>query len=192
MAWFWFSEWLILVYIIKLVTLFSVWKKCVIWSAVFEIKWRYDPRTCWTWVRIPLSHLNFSGLWDNCLNCPASARIISSFDFKHRTSYNTFLSYYIPFTGKHEPNKLTCSQLCDFVAQLVRALHRHRRGHGFRVVKGGLCHVSRKIKRSFLNSRKKMERFSLNKSYVAVPSMRYGWLVTENQTIHCSHELLSV
>ena len=23
------------------------------------------------------------------------------------------------------------SQLCDFVAQLVRALHRHRRGHGF-------------------------------------------------------------
>ena len=33
--------------------------------------------------------------------------------------------------GKHEPNKLTCSQLCDFVAQLVRALHLHRRGHGF-------------------------------------------------------------
>ena len=35
-----------------------------------------------------LSHLNFSGSWDNCLNCPASARIISSVDFKHRTSYN--------------------------------------------------------------------------------------------------------
>ena len=33
-----------------------------------------------SWVRIPLSHLNFSGSWDNCLNCPASARIISSFD----------------------------------------------------------------------------------------------------------------
>ena len=31
---------------------------------------------------------HFSGSWDNCLNCPASARIISSFDFKHRTSYN--------------------------------------------------------------------------------------------------------
>ena len=43
----------------------------------------------------------------------------------------THLSYYIPFTGKHEPNKLTFSQLCDFIAQLVRALHRHRRGHGF-------------------------------------------------------------
>ena len=41
-----------------------------------------------SWVRIPLSHLNFSGSWDNCLNCPASARIISSFDFKHRTAYN--------------------------------------------------------------------------------------------------------
>ena len=83
-----------------------------------------------SWVRIPLSHLNFSGSWDNCLNCPASARIISSFDFKHRTAYN-ILSYDIPFTGKHEPNKLTCSPLCDFKAQLVRALHRHRRGHGF-------------------------------------------------------------
>ena len=40
----------------------------------------------------------------------------------------------------HEPEKfkghstgfeLTCSRLCDFIAQLVRALHRHRRGHGF-------------------------------------------------------------
>ena len=43
-----------------------------------------------SWVRIPLSHLNFSGSWDNCLNCPASAKIISSFDFKHRTSYNIY------------------------------------------------------------------------------------------------------
>ena len=39
-----------------------------------------------------MSHLNFSGSSDNCLNCPASARIISSFDFKHRTAYN-ILSY---------------------------------------------------------------------------------------------------
>ena len=67
--------------------------------------------------------------------------IISSFDFKHRTSYLhlisntalhiTHLSYYIPFTGKHEPNKLTSSQLRDFIAQLVGELHRHRRGHGY-------------------------------------------------------------
>ena len=28
-------------------------------------------------------------------------------------------------------NKSTCSPLCDFIAQLVRALHRRRRGHGF-------------------------------------------------------------
>ena len=54
----------------------------------------------------------------------------SNEDFKHRTSYNTsFIRH--SFHGKHEPNKLTCSQLCDFIAQLVRALHRHRRGHGF-------------------------------------------------------------
>ena len=53
--------------------------------------------------------------------------------FFHTTflSRNPLLSYDIPFTGKHEPNKLTCSQLCDLIAQLVRALHRHRRGHGF-------------------------------------------------------------
>ena len=47
------------------------------------------------------------------------------------TQLGALLSHYIPFTGKHEPNILTCSQLCDFIAQLVRALHRHRRGHGF-------------------------------------------------------------
>ena len=35
-----------------------------------------------------IEKLNFSGSRDNCLNCPASARIISSFDFKHRTAYN--------------------------------------------------------------------------------------------------------
>ena len=67
---------------------------------------------------------------EDMILAPSSARIISSFDFKHRTAYN-ILSYDIPFTGKHEPNKLTCSPLCDFIAQLVRALHRHRRGHGF-------------------------------------------------------------
>ena len=36
-----------------------------------------------SWVRIPLSHLNFSGSRDNCLNCPASARIMSSVDYNH-------------------------------------------------------------------------------------------------------------
>ena len=29
---------------------------------------------------LPLSHLNFSGSRDNCLNCPASSRIMSSVD----------------------------------------------------------------------------------------------------------------
>ena len=29
----------------------------------------------------------------DCLNCPASARIISSFDFKHRTLYNISFIY---------------------------------------------------------------------------------------------------
>ena len=47
-----------------------VWKKCFMKCGVWnQMK-----------IRIPLSHLNFSGSWDNCLNCPASAKIISSFD----------------------------------------------------------------------------------------------------------------
>ena len=33
---------------------------------------------------------------------------------------------------KHEPNKLTCSHLRGFIAQLLRALHQHHRGHGFK------------------------------------------------------------
>ena len=41
------------------------------------------------------------------------------------------LTYDIPFTGKLEPNKLTCFQLFVFAAQMVRALHRHCRGHEF-------------------------------------------------------------
>ena len=50
---------------------------------------------------------------------------------RERNVYERNDFIYIPFTGKHEPNKLTCSPMCDFIAQLVRALHRHRRGHGF-------------------------------------------------------------
>ena len=40
-------------------------------------------------------------------------------------------NWHVKEMGKHEANKLTYSPLCDFIAQLVRALHRHRRGHGF-------------------------------------------------------------
>ena len=38
-----------------------------------------------------------------CLNCPASARIISSLDFKYRTSYN--ISFRVEFVGS-----LVCSE----------------------------------------------------------------------------------
>ena len=42
---------------------------------------------------------NFSGSRDNCLNCPVSARIMSSVDLKHRTSYNTSFTLH-SFHGK--------------------------------------------------------------------------------------------
>ena len=74
------------------------------------------------WVRIPLSHLNFSGSWDNCLNCPASARIISSFDIKfvwnlhfaqsffHQYCWNTKT-----FRIKFSIIKYTCKLSTNFV-----------------------------------------------------------------------------
>ena len=66
-------------------------------------------------------------VWKMCyMKCGSYLHLISN-----TALHITHLSYYIPFTGKHEPNKLTCSQLCDFIAQLVRALRWHRRGHGF-------------------------------------------------------------
>ena len=64
----------------------GVWNQMKIWSSHLLDNLIASQRS---WVPIPLSHLNFSGSWDNCLNCPVSARIISSFDFKHLTSYNT-------------------------------------------------------------------------------------------------------
>ena len=80
----------------------GVWNQMKMWSSHFEqlshepekFRWLKSRSICWAhvfpWKECwgPLSHLNFSGSWDNCSNCPASARIISSFDFKHRTSYN--------------------------------------------------------------------------------------------------------
>ena len=75
----------------------------------------------WKRMKIWSSHL-----LDNLSNCLVNLK--NSGDSIH---YSDSTSNDIPFTGKHEPNKLTCSQLCDFIAKLVRALHRHRRGHGF-------------------------------------------------------------
>ena len=48
-----------------------------------------------------LSHLNFSGSWDNCLNCPASAMIISSLDLKTPNFiYNiSFKPRYVQFSS---------------------------------------------------------------------------------------------
>ena len=67
-----------------------------------------------------------------CLKSNEDMILALTGQFKQLTALHiTHLSYYIPFMAKHEPNKLTCSQLCDFIAQLVRALHQHRRGHGF-------------------------------------------------------------
>ena len=65
-----------------------VWMKCYlkcgVWNQMKIWSWlEHCTGSQRSWVRIPLSHLNFSGSWDNCLNCPASAKIISSFNVFH-------------------------------------------------------------------------------------------------------------
>ena len=58
---------------------------------------------CTVFIGMLLSiHLFFKDSWDNCLNCPVSARIISSFSFKHRTSYHIFFSLnFVSCFNKH-------------------------------------------------------------------------------------------
>ena len=84
------------------------------WSAAWEIKWGDDRYNWW---------LNMSPT-----NWPA---LNSSFHFQHHTLTNISFIWH-SFRGKHEAKKLICSQLCGFIAQMVKALHRHRRGRGFK------------------------------------------------------------
>ena len=82
-----------------------VWKKCYMKCGV------------WNQMKIWSSHL-----LDNLSNCLMNLKNSGdSTGFKPMTSA-------MPVQCS---NPLTCSQLCDFIAQWVRALHRHRRGHGF-------------------------------------------------------------
>ena len=91
------------------------------WVTQRWLRWFNGIRTH-EWVRIPLSHLNFSGSWDNCLNCPASARIISSFDFKHRTAYN--ISFIIHLFGIQRLSVTTKSKIaCEDGPQYLFILY---------------------------------------------------------------------
>ena len=54
---------------------------------------------------------------DNLSNCPASARIISSVDFKHRTSYNT--SFMLLYCSSLPPSSFTEPELGSLTAICV-------------------------------------------------------------------------
>ena len=79
--------------------------------------------------------LTLAGQSSDCLICAAEKFLVSSTGFELMTSamqmHVKIIASIIPFTRTHEPNKLTCLHLSEFIAQLVRALHRHRRGHRF-------------------------------------------------------------
>ena len=116
-----------------------IWKKCYMQCGV------------WNLMKIWSSHL-----LDNLINCLMNLKNSGdSTGFEPMTSAmpvqcSNQLSYEVTqwragqFVGLmfsrerkviwkkcYQPNELTCSPLCDFIAQLVRALHRHRRDHGF-------------------------------------------------------------
>ena len=108
--------------------------------------WKKSYMKCGVWKQMKIwsSHLldNLSNCLMNLKNSELRSHTVESssicwahdfpWSYLHLISntalHTTFLSNDIPLTGKHQPNKLTYAQLCEFVAQLVRALHRHRRG----------------------------------------------------------------
>ena len=87
---------------------------------------RNDPHACWTISAIIVSYVHLE-------NCPIFQQVWESFlQFISQHTSQVVLSLIIPFTGTQAPNKLTCSHLSGFIAQLVRALHYYSRGHGFK------------------------------------------------------------
>ena len=79
------------------------WKECSVKVVLYEVRCLNQlstaPASQRSWVRIPLSHLNFSGSRDNCLNCPVKCEDHVFSWFKHRTSYNTSFTLH-SFHGK--------------------------------------------------------------------------------------------
>ena len=93
--------------------------------------WQKNAKQLYLWIPLWIMESVFY-LWNKIWSWKKCYMKCGVFFFFSNTALPiTFLSYDTPFTGKHEPNELTCSQLCDFLAQLVRALHRHHKGHGF-------------------------------------------------------------
>ena len=95
------------------------------WSAVLKMNWKDDLALNGQFKQLPhiftwknsgypwprWTHLNFSGEYMRQLlklSIKCKDHLFSSSSKPHFT--NNFLHSFIPFTGKHEPNKLTSSQ----------------------------------------------------------------------------------
>ena len=89
-----------------------VWKKCCMKCGI------------WNQVKIWSSHLldnlsnclmnlkNFSGSWDNCLNCPVSARIISSLNNSNNNNNNSSSNNGTTDNKFHQSNNISFHSLC--------------------------------------------------------------------------------
>ena len=94
---------------------FPWWVEEMFVKCGWEMNLRNDPLTWWM-ISVIVSYEHLKKF--RCLRRDST------------TPSQTFLSPIIPFTGTHEPNRLTChSHLSGLVPQLLRALH--RRGHWF-------------------------------------------------------------
>ena len=76
-----------------------------LWSSYALPRLKTTTKQC---VMKEMSHLNFSGSWDNCLNCPASARIISSLWFCFHFE-NSLSLWHFKCGARYDKNMSACS-----------------------------------------------------------------------------------
>ena len=89
-----------------------------------------------SWVRVSLRSPEFFRFMRQLPKLSSKCEGIGDvhLSFKHSHSHITLLSRYdssLCHGTNMSPTNWPATQLCDCIAQWVRALHRHRRGHGF-------------------------------------------------------------
>ena len=106
----------------------------------WEMNWKNDPHTCGTisaivsYVHLKNVQVSSKGfaLMTSLMPVQCSNQLSYEATQMWAAQFVGLMCSIIPLTGTQEPNKLTRSHLSGFIAQLVWALPRHRRGHGLK------------------------------------------------------------